>query len=240
MAALFPRWTNTAFRVALIGLLLLVVLIIGGPMVYVRTPYATDQLQPVDQPVEFDHRHHVRDDGIDCLYCHRSAEVSSSAGIPPTDLCMGCHAQIWNQSPLLEPVRRSYFTGLPIPWNRVHKLPDHVYFNHAVHTQRGIGCAVCHGRVDRMPRVYKVESLTMGWCIDCHRDPVEYLRAWSRSAGPREPGDSSSLWGITADAFAAGASGADSLADPWERALGLELPADRRITYLTTCSACHR
>lgn len=227
MAALFPRWSNTAFRLALIGLLLLVMLILAAPMVYVRTPYATNQLVEVDQPVEFDHRHHVRDDGIDCLYCHRSAELSASAGIPSTDVCMGCHAQIWNQSPLLEPVRRSYFTGLPIPWNRVHELPDHVHFHHAAHVQRGIGCVVCHGRVDLMPRVYKHAPLVMGWCLDCHRNPKAYLRAWSKTQDERErPDDSSidysSMWGATVEMF------------------DLELPEDRRITYLTTCTACHR
>jgi hypothetical protein len=222
MAALFPRWSNTAFRLALIGLVLLVITILAAPMVYVRTPYATDQFLEVDQPVEFDHRHHVRDDGIDCLYCHQSAEVSPSGGIPSTDVCMGCHAQIWNQSPLLEPVRRSYFTGLPIPWNRVHDLPDHVYFNHAIHVQRGIGCVVCHGRVDLMARVHKVAPLTMGWCLDCHRNPQEYLRAWSRTRDYQERTDYSSMWGATIDMF------------------DLELPGDRRITYLTTCTACHR
>lgn len=222
MAALFPRWTNTAFRVALILLFLLVVAIIAAPMVCVRTPYATGQLLVVDQPVEFDHRHHVRDDGIDCLYCHRSAETSSVASIPSTDVCMGCHAQIWNQSPLLEPVRRSYFTGLPIPWNRVNKLPDHVYFNHAIHVQGGIGCVVCHGRVDLMARVYKFAPFSMGWCLDCHRNPQEYLRAWSRTAEYAERTDYNSMWGATVEMF------------------DIEVPADRRITYLTTCSACHR
>src|SRR6266545_3530700 len=123
MAALYPPWSNTAYRLALLALALGAAGVVIGPMVYVRTPYNTAQFVPWDQPVEFDHRHHVRDDGIECLYCHASAESSATAGMPTTGVCMGCHVQVWNQSPLLEPVRESYFSGAPIRWRRVHDLP---------------------------------------------------------------------------------------------------------------------
>ena len=176
MAALFRPWTNTAFRVALVAIALGVVAVVVAPMIYVRTPQWRRQLDPVDQPVQFDHRHHVQDDGIDCLYCHQLATVSPTAGIPSTDLCMGCHNQIWNDSPMLEPVRRSWFSGQPIPWNRVHDVPDFVYFNHAIHVTQGIGCESCHGRVDRMGSVYQVADLSMGWCLDCHRQPERFVR----------------------------------------------------------------
>ena len=126
-------WSDTAIRVVLCLLAAAVVAAMVLPMIYVRTPYNQQREFPLDQPVQFDHRHHVRDDGIDCRYCHSGAERGPYAGIPATEVCMGCHAQIWNRSPMLEPVRRSYFSGQPLRWNRVHDLPDFVYFNHSVH-----------------------------------------------------------------------------------------------------------
>ncbi len=210
---LYPRWANSAYRLAIAALVLGAAAIVIGPMLYVRTTYNTSQFVAWDQPVEFDHRHHVRDDGIECLYCHSAAERSPSAGVPTTGVCMGCHAQIWNQSPLLELVRRSYFTGKPINWKRVHDLPDFVYFDHSVHVTRGIACTNCHGDVGGMARVVQTQPLTMGWCLDCHRE--------SRvTVAPRE---------VPANA--------------WEASVEMiaHRPArDRQITPLITCSACHR
>src|SRR4051812_45014419 len=176
MAAVFPRWSNTAVRVVVILAMAAAFTAVLAPMIYVRTPWDRRQYEAIDQPVEFDHRHHSQDDGINCVFCHTSVYKAGSAGIPSTDKCMGCHSQIWSQSPMLEPVRRSYFSGMPIPWNRVHDLPDFVYFNHAIHVNKGVGCGTCHGRVDRMPFVYQASSLTMGWCLDCHRAPEKHLR----------------------------------------------------------------
>ena len=217
MRALYPQWANTAYRLVLFTLALLVPLLLLALMLYVRTPWNTGQFQPVTQPVEFDHRHHVVDDEIDCLYCHTDAERSAFAGVPSTDVCMGCHAQIWNESPLLETVRRSYFSGKPIRWNRVHDLADFAYFDHSVHVSAGVGCVDCHGRVDLMPRVYQVAPMTMGWCLDCHRSPERYLTA-------TPPIDYDAMVGV-----APGRSPTD------------EHPAQTRaITRLTTCTACHR
>lgn len=145
-------------------------------MAWVRSPLHTDIGNARDQPIQFDHRHHVRDDGIDCQYCHYDSDRSPSAGMPDTATCMGCHAQIWKDSPQLEPVRRSYYRNEPIAWQRVHDLPDFVYFSHGAHVTRGVGCETCHGRVDLMGAVAKTETLHMGWCLDCHRDPERYLR----------------------------------------------------------------
>src|SRR4051812_19524135 len=176
MNPLFPRWFDHVVRPALLvgGVTALAIpaVLIG----WVRTPYVTGQFNPRDQPVQFDHRHHVRDDGIRCEYCHYTAARAPVAGVPPTALCMNCHSQVWNDSPLLAPVRRSYFTGEPLRWLRVHSLPDHVYFDHSAHVTRGVGCVSCHGRVDRMAQVYQVAPLTMEWCLDCHRDPDARLR----------------------------------------------------------------
>src|SRR5688572_858043 len=108
MAALFPRWSNTAIRLGLLALLVGIASLPVGLVVYMRSPYGTGQFYTVDQPVQFDHRHHLRDDGVDCRYCHQTVETSAYAGIPATDVCMSCHSQIWSDSPMLEPVRRSY------------------------------------------------------------------------------------------------------------------------------------
>jgi hypothetical protein len=231
MSALFPRWTNTAYRLSLAALAF------GAPsglvalMIYVRTPWNTQQFDAVDQPVQLDHRHHVLDDGIDCVYCHQGAETSDYAGVPATDVCMGCHAQIWNESPLLETVRRSYFSGRAIPWNRVHDLPDFVYFNHAVHVQRGVGCVACHGRVDQMARVYETQTLTMGFCLDCHQHahdlPERRPLASASNLSEMSVGDEQSTQPALFGTVPA------SVGDPYS--LG-----PKRLDSLTTCSACHR
>lgn len=185
-------------------------------MIWVRTPWRRDQEQPVDQPVQFDHRHHVQDDGIDCLYCHFTADKAATAGIPSTEKCMGCHSQIWQSSVMLEPVRRSYFSGLPIPWNRVHDLPGFAYFNHAAHTNRGVGCVECHGRVDKMGLVFQVAPLTMSWCLGCHRDPGPRLRPLSK---------------ITDMSWDPG---------PDRERIGREIQQQLGVQPLTDCSSCHR
>lgn len=215
MRPLFPRWSNS---VLWLSLTLLGVGLIGTPLaliVWVRTPYVTGRLNPPSQPVQFDHRHHVLDDGIDCLYCHYLAVESPFAGVPPTETCLGCHGQIWNESPLLEPVRRSWDRGEPIAWNRVHRLPEFVYFHHAAHVNRGIGCISCHGHVEEMARVYAVAPLTMQWCLDCHRDPVPHLRP------PEKATDFD--W------------------DPPDRlAIARELNERLQIDPPTHCTGCHR
>ncbi len=189
---------------------------IVAPMIYVRTPWVRHQNEPIDQPVEFDHRHHSQDDGIDCVYCHTSVFRAGTAGIPSTDKCMGCHSQVWSQSVMLEPVRRAYFSGMPIPWNRVHDLPDFVYFNHAIHVNKGVGCSTCHGAVNEMAQVYQVAPLTMGWCLDCHRAPSAHLRPLSR---------------ITDMSFRPEAQDASVRA---------RLASELGVQSLMDCSACHR
>jgi hypothetical protein len=168
--ALFPRWTNSVVPAALLATGATVAGVPALTMAWVRTPWVTRVGVPVDQPVEFDHRHHVRDDGIQCEYCHATAERSPYAGIPSTDVCMGCHSQIWDDSPLLEPVAASAWSGRPIEWQRVAILPDFVYFRHDGHLAAGVPCESCHGAVDEMPKVWAATSFAMGWCLDCHRE----------------------------------------------------------------------
>ncbi|HUJ59462.1 MAG TPA: cytochrome c3 family protein [Kofleriaceae bacterium] len=168
--ALFTSNANVVYRAVLLALALALAAAICAPMIYIRTRYAGDQDASIAQPVEFDHRHHARDDGIDCVYCHDTVETEASAGIPSTARCMGCHGQVWTTSPELEPVRRSWRTGVPIHWKRVNALPGYVYFHHGVHIQAGLACAQCHGEVRDMPRVYRAHDLSMKFCLDCHRE----------------------------------------------------------------------
>lgn len=142
----------------------------------VDSSYATRVGWIREQPVPFSHEHHAGELGIDCRYCHNSVETADNAGFPATHVCMTCHSQLWTQAEVLEPVRRSYVTGEPIRWRRVAQLPDYVYFNHAIHIDRGVPCVECHGRVDRMPLTWQAEPLRMQWCLDCHRDPAERLK----------------------------------------------------------------
>ena len=171
MPALFPHWSNSLLKLGAAMALGTVVTATAAPMVFVRTPYATGQLESLVQPVQFDHRHHAGDEGIDCFYCHFEAKRSRFAGIPPTEVCMGCHGQVWNDSPTLELVRTSYFARTPMRWRRVHALPDFVHFEHSAHVNKGVGCVTCHGRVDLMAGVYQVAPLTMDFCLDCHPIP---------------------------------------------------------------------
>ena len=216
MAALFKPGMDSKLRAGLAAVLGLPVVLVVLLMLLAHTPLARGALEPREQPVQFDHRHHVGDEGIDCRYCHDLAWQSDYAGVPPTSRCMGCHAQIWSESPKLEPVRASWFEDAPIPWNRVHKLPDFVYFSHAIHVNKGVGCVTCHGRVDTMPVVHQAQPLTMGWCLECHRNPAPNLRPLSEVTNLtwRAPGD----------------------AEAYGRRLARELDVHPR----TNCTTCHR
>jgi len=176
MAQIFDRSSNALARMSLV-LTGLIVIALGVTLDQLqRSPWVTRQGQRADQPVPFSHKHHVQGLGIQCQYCHTSVEKSSYAGIPPTKTCMNCHAQIWTNADLLEPVRHSWATGQSITWTKIHDLPDFVYFSHEIHVNKGIGCSSCHGRVDEMPIMYQQNTLQMEWCLNCHRHPAQNLR----------------------------------------------------------------
>jgi len=179
MPQIFDRSSNALARMSLIltGLLIIALGLTLDELQ--RSPWVTRQGQRADQPVPFSHKHHVEGLGLQCQYCHTTVEESSYAGIPPTRTCMNCHAQIWTDADLLEPVRHSWATGESITWTRVHDLPDFVFFNHEIHVNKGIGCSTCHGRVDEMPIMYMQNSLQMEWCLNCHRNPAKNLRPTS-------------------------------------------------------------
>jgi hypothetical protein len=216
MPQIFRRSANTLSKVSLAGIVLLVAGLIGLAMLLGRSSYVTRAQEYVEQPVQFSHLHHVLDDGIDCRYCHTSVETSSFAGIPPTKTCMNCHSQIWQSAPILEPVRASFREDRPMQWIRVHDLPDFVYFNHSIHVKKGMGCETCHGRIDQMPLTRQQNSLQMEWCLNCHRNPQEFVR-------PRE------------EVFTMGYRPREAQAT-----LGPKLVAEYQIKPSTDCSACHR
>jgi hypothetical protein len=216
MPALFPRRANALFRGALLVIAGAAVAVPIFLMEYVRTPHVTGQsYQPV-QPVPFDHRIHVRGLRIDCRYCHSTVEHAASAGIPATNVCVPCHSSVWLGSRAFAPVRASLASGRSIPWQRVNRLPDFVFFNHAIHVEKGVGCETCHGRVDEMQRVVQVAPLTMSWCLDCHRDPEQHLR----------PVEQMTTMGFTP-------------ARP-QSELGRELARRYHVRRLTNCTTCHR
>ena len=172
---LFPKWFDRLRP-------LLAAISLGAPVYLIALGYygfwpTTRVLghQPV-QPVPYSHALHAGQMGMDCRYCHNTVESAAFAAIPPTQTCMNCHKQVRGESPKLLPIRDSYATGKPVPWVKVHDLPDFVYFNHSAHVRRGVGCVECHGRVDQMPEVYQAKLLSMAFCIDCHRNPDARLR----------------------------------------------------------------
>ncbi|MBV9250333.1 MAG: cytochrome c3 family protein, partial [Acetobacteraceae bacterium] len=145
--------------------------------------------------VPFSHQHHVAGLGIDCRFCHTTVEVAGNASLPPTYTCMTCHSQVWTDAAILAPIRESLANNTPIEWHRITDLPDYVYFNHAIHINKGVGCQSCHGEVERMPLMQKAKSMTMGFCLDCHANPGPNLRPkdqifntdWHRSKDPLSP-----------------------------------------------------
>jgi hypothetical protein len=217
MAAIFGPAANLASKLALLAVAGLLLTGLAAWWLWPRTDYARHMRLTPAQPVPFSHQHHVAGLGIDCRFCHSSVEVSANAGLPPTYTCMTCHSQIWTNAAVLAPVRASFANDTPLVWQRVTDLPDYVYFDHSIHIAKGVGCQSCHGEVERMPLTYKARSLSMQFCLDCHRDPGPELR-------PR----------------------AAVFDTDWRRAAGTPSPAQLLAEYhvpdrnLTDCSLCHR
>ncbi len=216
MAQIFHRSTNTLSKLSIFGAVFILAGLGGVAFVVVRSSYLTEVGVARPQPVPFSHKHHVGGEGFDCRYCHPTVEDSPFAGMPSTKTCMTCHSQIWADSPVLEPVRASFRTDRSIEWTRVHQLADFVYFDHSIHVKKGVGCVTCHGRVDQMPLMWRVNNLLMEWCLDCHRQPERYVR-------PREQVFNME-WEPPID----------------QLALGRQLVKDYKIQSLTNCSTCHR
>jgi len=216
MPQIFHHSTNTIARVSIYGAVILIGILGYAANVVNQTSYVTEVHVAQPQPVPFSHKHHVAELGLDCRYCHTSVEVSSSAGMPPTQTCMTCHSQIWTSAQILEPVRVSYRDSTPISWTRVNALPDFVYFNHSIHINKGVGCTTCHGPVGEMNITWRENTLYMRWCLDCHTAPQKYLRPRSEVFNPfyKAPSD--------------------------QEALGTQLMAEYKVKKLIDCTTCHR
>lgn len=213
---IFNRSANFAAKASIIGLVLVVGTLLGLLTTANRWSWVNNRQVVREQPVQFSHQHHVQTVGLDCRYCHTSAESSSFAGIPPSKTCMNCHSQIWSTSPYLEPVRSSFRDNRSLRWLRVHDLPDFAYFNHSAHVKKGVGCESCHGRVDKMPLMLQENSLQMEWCLECHRNPAKYLRPrseiYTMGYQPAEP----------------------------QAVIGARLMKEYHVNPRTSCSTCHR
>ncbi|MBC2595048.1 cytochrome c3 family protein [Ruficoccus amylovorans] len=175
MANIYPKWTNTApLKIAACALLVLGTVVLG--VTYYATPKWTEVGHQPIQPVAFSHNLHVSQIGLDCRYCHTYVDRSEHSNVPGANTCMNCHNQVLANDDRLAPVRESFDTGQPVPWVRVHDTPDYVYFNHSVHVNRGVSCVECHGQVNEMEIVEQRQPLSMAFCLDCHRNPENFLR----------------------------------------------------------------
>ncbi len=217
MANIFPKWSNKVPLKAVIAIKLVLLAVIVGFTYYATPKYINVGYQPI-QPVAFDHYLHVTQLGLDCRYCHFSVDKSATSGVPATNTCMNCHSAILTDSPALALVRHSYESGDPIPWVRVHKAPDYVYFNHSAHVNRGISCVECHGQVNEMERVYQAKPLSMSFCLDCHREPEKHVRPLDQ------------VYNLTWKAESEQA----------QLEMGRKFVHDWKINPPTSCSGCHR
>ncbi|NVJ27197.1 MULTISPECIES: cytochrome c3 family protein [Myxococcus] len=171
------------------------------------------------QPVAFSHAVHAGQYELDCQYCHVGAERSRHAGVPSASVCMNCHTQVKKDSPEIQKVAAAVAANAPIEWVRVHRLPDHAFFNHASHVTAGLKCQTCHGQVQEMVRVEQVEPMTMGWCLDCHREMSTEALAAPTPSAPR----AGELLALTSGT---------PLPEPSKSPRILRPPSD--------CSGCHR
>lgn len=227
------HWNNI-FRCVLFGGPMGVIALVGGAMHVARSPAMTGVNTPVEQPLPFSHAHHAGDLKMDCRYCHHSVERTAFAGMPTTEVCMGCHSKVWTGLAAVQTLHASQRTGMPIEWLRVHDLADFACFDHSIHVQKGIGCVSCHGRVDRMPQVWKAKDMTMKWCLDCHRNPEQYVQprfsvcdmTWSPPADEQQLRDLARRLDI-------------SPVPADRKSLGEALVVKYGIRRQTSCSNCH-
>ena len=228
MSDIFPKWTNRLPVYVIVGALLTGTAVTAGIWYYFTPKYTRVGFMP-KQPVAFSHAIHAGQLGLDCRYCHSHVEKSWYSNVPATATCINCHGPnnggILKDDPRLELVRQSAdpVNGKPIPWKQVHKVPDYVFFNHAVHVNRGVSCKECHGDVQTMDEVWHAKPLSMAFCLDCHRNPESRVRpleevtnlGWKWSDDPK----------IAADK---------------QKAFGKEFVANAKIHASQNCSACHR
>lgn len=216
MEPIFPKWTNRIPLYAGIGVPLLIIAIVVGIWYYFSPKFLTAGYEP-EQPVQFSHKLHAGDMGMDCRYCHSDVTKNSFASVPATETCMGCHNKVKSDSPRIKSLKESFEKKTPIPWVRVHMLPRYSHFDHSAHLTAGVGCVSCHDDVSRMERVRIVSPMSMGWCINCHKDPSKNLRPQSE------------LFNMLYDPLSAGYNYKE---DPYYK--------NRLIQPPLACGACHQ
>ena len=160
------------------GLVLVALVVFAAQAALYLLPLDLKDRSPV-QPVAFSHKAHAGDQAIPCLYCHRYAQKSPVAGIPALSDCRACHQFIAPEAPEVKKLMGYWDKKEPIPWVRVHRVPDHVYFPHMMHLRAGLECGTCHGEVAAMERLSRVASLKMGWCLECHRERKASIDCWT-------------------------------------------------------------
>jgi formate-dependent nitrite reductase cytochrome c552 subunit len=222
MSPIFPKWTNWLPLALGAALALMGGIVTAGVAYYCTPKYTRVGYEPV-QPVPFSHAIHAGQLGVDCRYCHSTVDKSWFSSIPAASTCMNCHSLVLKDDPRLAIVRASATNNTPIPWVQVHIVPDYVYFNHEVHVARGVSCVECHGRVDRMDEVSHAKSLSMSFCLDCHRNPAAVIRP------PDKVTDLGWQWSTNAEVAAL-----------MQETNGARFVHDWKIESLQSCSACHR
>jgi hypothetical protein len=215
VAAIFPKSSDLILKV--VGAVIGLGAVSGiAAFTYFSYPTVIDTGYEPQQPVAYSHKLHAGELGINCFYCHSTVYRGAFAAIPGTETCMGCHSNVRDKSPRLELVRSSYQTGQPIPWIKIHDLPDYVFFNHSAHVTAGVSCVSCHGRIDQMVEVKQEKPLNMAWCLECHRNPAPNVRPaelvtqldWKPDRDPAE--------------------------------IGAEIIKQKGLNPPTNCSGCHR
>jgi menaquinone reductase, multiheme cytochrome c subunit len=215
MGPIFGKTFDKTLRLT-VGIIGVVLFCGGGIIGYLALPQHIEIGYQPKQPVPYSHKLHAGNLGMDCRYCHFTVERSSYAAVPPSQVCMNCHARVRPNSDYIKKIKASYDSGKPMEWVKIHQMPDYVYFNHKAHVRAGVSCVSCHGRVDQMIEVKQVEPMTMAWCLDCHRNPESRVRPadlvtkldWKPERNPAE--------------------------------IGRELIAQKGIHPPTNCSGCHR
>jgi hypothetical protein len=216
MAKLFPKSINRLPLQLGIYSVVLVCVATAGITYYMTPKYTRVGYAPI-QPVPYSHAKHVGELGLDCRYCHSTIDTAGAA-VPTSQTCMNCHNQIKPASPALALIRDSFQTGKSVPWVHVHVMPSFVYFDHSIHVNRGISCVECHGQVNHMDVVTQKKPMSMGFCLDCHRDPASHVR---------EKGDIFNLDSKT-------------IAETEGIEAARKFVTDRKINPPQSCSGCHR
>lgn len=168
---LFPAGSTTLLRISIAAIAILCVASGTLAYVYYESSYWNREGVAPLQPILFSHRHHAAELRIDCRNCHSTVETGAFAGMPSTHTCLTCHSQIFTSTSMIRPLVESAAANIPLQWNRVNRLPSHVYFNHSIHIAKGVACITCHGEVGKTALMMKGKPLTMRWCIDCHQNP---------------------------------------------------------------------